>query len=244
MTDVASLLLKFALGVGVDFSFLAWVLVTGLLVVVGSVFAQVSPRIVDPPARMAATRPERVAAWMGLSIVLTFVVTGIFVVSIIGAVPAPVIVPLWILLATLAGYVALGRGLGERLLVSAGMPVASVAPWMATAAGILVFRLVRVVPYVGAAAHSLICLFGYAAVSVVAWDAARSWHRRRMPDAEQFAGETLVEWYPEGDPKDGRPAVGTGAPVLGNIRGEEDRLPAAEDEDSASGGPMPPGYGR
>lgn len=221
MNQLAGEVLRLALGIGTPFSWLAWAYVSVILLVVAPLFAQVAPKVVDPPAVLLGSEPVVVGQWVGLSIVTTFGAILFFVITIIGAPAGLVIVPTWIVLATLAGYIAIARLGGEQLLVRWG--VTAPAPWAATAIGIVVLRLVRAVPFVGAAAHSLVCLTGYAAVCAVSWRLARSWHRRRMPDAEQFRGETLVEWYPDGDPEDGAPSVGTGRPVLGNVRGDEDR---------------------
>jgi hypothetical protein len=229
MNELAAEVLRLSLGIGTPFSWLAWAYVSVILLVVGPVFAQVAPKVVDPPAVLLGSDPVVVGRWVGLSIFATFAALAFFVITIIGAPAGLVIVPSWLVLATMAGYIALARLVGELLLVR--WSVAAPPPWAATAIGIVAFRLVRAVPFVGAAAHSLLCVTGYAAVCAVTWRLARSWHRRRMPDAEQFRGETLVEWYPDGDPEDGAPSVGSGRPVLGNIRGDEDR---------ASGDPTDP----
>lgn len=211
--------LRLMLGIGIDFHPLVWALVTLLLLVVGPLVVTVSPKVIDPAAVLMATQPNRVAAWVGGSLVATFAAILFLAVTIVGA-PAAVLIPIWVLLATLAGFFAFARLVGDRALRA--MSVAAPAPWAATTVGIVLFRIVRLVPVLGAPAFSIICWIGYAAVCALAWDRARSWHRRRMPDAEQFAGETLVEWYPEGDPDDGKPSIGTGTPVLGNVRGDED----------------------
>lgn len=217
---------RIALGL-TPFSWLLWGYVSVLLLLVGPVFAQVAPKVVDPPARLIATDPVRVTLWMPLSLLGLFLLTIALMITIFGALLMPIVA----ILVAMAGYLALGRLLGEQLGRLLG--IAEVAPWLATALGIVALRLLRAVPVVGAAAHSLVVWVGFAAASCVAVRAAWSWHRRRLPDRVQFRGETLVEWYPDGDPADGRPAPGTGRPVLDNVRGDEDRAPrtrAADDD--------------
>jgi hypothetical protein len=199
------------------FSWLLWAYVSALLLVVGPVFVQVAPKVVDPPARLVATDPLRVAMWMPLSILVLFAATVLLFITVFGAVLAPLLA----LLLCMAGYLAISRLLGERILhaVLGG----DVPPWAAAMVGIALLRLLRIVPVVGGAAHSLVAWVGLAAATCAAWRMTRQHWRRRLPDRVQFRGETLVEWYPDGDPVDGVPSVGTGRPVLDNVRGDEDR---------------------
>ena len=220
---------KIALGL-TPFSWLLWAYVSVLLLAVGPVFTQVAPKVVDPPARLIATDPVRVTIWMPLSVLLLFFGTIALVITIFGAMLMPIVA----ILVGLAGYLAIARLVGERL--GAWLGLAQVPPWLASLLGILVLRALRLVPFVGAAAHSLVAWIGFAAASVVAWQMARQWYRRRMPDARQFRGELLVEWYPDGDPEGG-PSVGTGRPVLDNVRGDEDRAPRREIHDPSVDAP-------
>jgi hypothetical protein len=216
--------LRIALGL-TDFSWLLWAYVTVLLLLVGPVFVQVAPQVVDPPARLLATDPVRVVAWMPISSIGGFLLTIVLVITIFGA----MLMPIAALLVGMAGYLALARLVGELSLARLGL--LSAPPWLSGAAGIIVLRLVRLVPFVGAAGHSLLVWLGFAAASCTTVRMAVGWYRRRLPDERQFLGETLVEWYPDGDPVDGRPSIGTGRPVLENIRGDEDRPPRIADED-------------
>jgi hypothetical protein len=209
---------RIALGL-TAFSWLAWAYVSVLLLVVGPVFVQVAPKVVDPPARLIATDPLRVLVWMPLSFVALFVTTILLAITIFGAMLAPILA----VMLGLAGYLAIARLLGERTTATLLAAGSAVPPWLAAFVGIALLRLLRAVPYVGAAAHSLVAWVGFAAATCMAVRGARAWHRRRMPDVVQFKGETLVEWYPDGDPADGKPSIGTGRPVVDNIRGEEDR---------------------
>lgn len=219
---------RIALGL-TPFSFLLWAYVTVLLLVVGPAFAQVAPKVVDPPARLIATDPVRVALWMPLSILASIAVTTALLITVFGA----MLVPIAAALLGMAGYLALARLIGEAL--GRRMGRVETEAWLAAAIGIAVLRLVRLTPAIGAAAHSLLVWIGFAAATCIAVRSARSWHRRRMPDVVQFRGETLIEWYPDGDPIDARPAPGTGRPVVDNIRGDEDRRPQADDDEPLPG---------
>lgn len=199
------------------FSWLLWGYVTVLLLVVGPVFTHVAPQVVDPPARLLATDPVRVVLWMPLSIIGTLACTFLLIITVFGA----MLLPIAALLVAMAGYLSLARLLGEVLARRLG--VAAPPAFAASALGIVAMRLVSAVPVVGTALHSLLAWIGFAAASCISVRAAVQWYRRRLPDEVQFRGETLVEWYPDGDPADGRPSTGSGRPVLDNVRGDEDR---------------------
>lgn len=206
---------RIALGL-TQFSWLLWAYVTLLLLVVGPAFVQVAPRVVDPPARLIATDPLRVAVWLPLSFLALFATTIALFITIFGAMLMPIVA----IMLGMAGYLALSRLIGER--VGAWLGIAAPPPWLAAFVGIALLRVLRLTPFVGAAAHSLAAWVGFAAATCITVRSLYQWHRRRMPDVVQFRGETLVEWYPDGDPEGG-PSVGTGRPVLDNVRGDEDR---------------------
>lgn len=231
MGALATDILRLALGVGVPFSWTLWLAVSALWLLVGPPLALVAPRVIDPIAAQVVARPERVALWMPGSIVATFGVIFGLALTIVG-IPLTVLVVAAIPLLLAAGYLAVALVLGDVASRRLWRPLPA---WAAALLGLALLRLLRALPLIGAAAQSVVLWVGYASAAALLWAAVRSWHRRRMPDVEQFAGETLVEWYPDGDPADGRPAVGTGRPVVGNLRGEEDRRSILDaDEDSAS----------
>lgn len=211
--------LRVALGIDTPFSWALWAFVTVVVLVVGVTMGVATPGVIDPVAVQAGSRPNRVLLWMPLSVLAFLGLVLFLAVTIVGIPFAGMLVPVFLVTAGL-GYIALARLLGDRLVRRLGSG-GDVHPAVAMLVGLLLLRALRLVPFIGAAAHSLVGWYGLAATTVVAWDVAWSWHRRRMPDAEQFAGETLVEWYPDGDPDDGRPSVGTGRPVLDNVRGDE-----------------------
>jgi hypothetical protein len=157
-------------------------------------------------------------------VLLLFFGTIALVITIFGA----MLMPILAILVGMAGYLAMGRLFGE--VTARKLGAGEAPPWLAALIGIAILRLVRLVPILGAAAHSLLVWIAFSAASIATVRMAWSWHKRRLPDAVQFRGETLVEWYPDGDPVDGRPAPGTGRPVLENLRGDEDRVPRPTDD--------------
>lgn len=232
MGSLVSDVTRALLGLGTDLSLIAWGFVTVLLVAIGPMLVHVGPRVFGPPARLAAAEPTRVTGW-SFAFVLSLTVSALLAMAL-AIVAAPVLLLLltWALGAGFVGYFAMAWLLGDRIAAWSGAAQAP-PPWLAALLGLVVIRLVRLVPFVGGLLHAVVILAGCGAVTAVTWRLALAWHRRRMPDAQQFAGEVLVEWYPDGDPEDGRPAVQTGRPVVGNIRGEEDRV-QREDDDEAS----------
>lgn len=221
MTALFHDVLRFAIG-ATPFSVGIWAGVTVLLLIVGAVMATVAPRLLDPAAVLAITDRRRVLLWMPLSAAIFALLIVFLIVTIIGAPLASIVVVALPIFGGI-GYLGTALVLGDRVVVR--WLQTSPPPWVAIVVGVSIFRIIRAIPVVGAPAHSLIAWYGLAVITALTWDVCLSWHRRRMPDAEQFAGETLIEWYPDGDPIDGRPSIGTGRPVQANIRGDEDRRP-------------------
>lgn len=177
--------------VGGEFSWLIWIGVTLSLIALAMVLTTIAHRLVDPIAVQLQIHRSRVAAWVPLSIIGWSLLGGMLLISLIGA-PLVIVV---ILVAAGAGYVgivALALVVGTRIMVA--VRGVEPPPWQAAIVGMLVLRLVRVIPFVGAFAFGVITLIGMAAASALLWDKALSWHRRRLPDDVQFAGETLIEW--------------------------------------------------
>lgn len=224
---------KALIGTSSQFSIIVWFFVTTLIVFIGPFLVQVAPTIYTPVARSIAVQPEKVMAWSVSFIAVVCVALLIAMATAIFAAPLLVILFMWILCAGFVGYFATAYLLGEKLLIKLELSNTP-KPWMATAVGLLVVRLVRLIPFIGGPIHAIFVLAGFGAASAMSWKVFLSWHKRRMPDAKQFDGETLIEWYPDGDPQDGKPAINTGRPIIGNLRGDEDKLGKdhQEDEDS------------
>lgn len=217
-------------GVHVHFYVVAWLFVTILLVCLGPMFVQVAPKLYGPPARLAANDPMRVALWSVGFVGLLILAVLVAAATVVAAVPLLVVLLAWAFGAGFVGYFAMSWLIGERILVRARGLDTAPPPWLSTLVGLGVVRGLRLVPLVGGMLHACVVLAGCGACAAVTWRLVLGWHRRRMPDVEQFQGETLVEWYPDGDPEDGRPSIQTGRPVVGNIRGEEDRKPTGSDD--------------
>jgi hypothetical protein len=216
------------------FHLIAWVFVSILLLSMGPMFVQVAPKLYGPPAKLAANDPMRMVWWSAGFIALLLLTTLVAMATVIVAAPVLLVLLVVAFATGFVGYFALAWLIGERILVRTRSLQVAPPAWLSTLVGLIVIRIVRLVPVVGGMIHALVIIAGCGACAAVSWRLALAWHRRRMPDAQQFAGETLVEWYPDGDPADGRPAVQTGRPVLDNVRGEEDRARRSDvDEDSS-----------
>lgn len=212
-------LARLVTGIGADFSWLAWAYISILILLIGPLIVQVSPRVMRPTARLAATQKTRVTAWIVVSLLVTFGAIMLLFATFVAA-PAAVFVLLWLLGASFFGYLALSQLVGQLIITRLGGEKSP--PWLSALIGLLTFRLIRLIPIVGGLLHTGLTLYGYGAICALSWYLALAWHKRRMPDSKQFDGELLVEWYPDGDPEDGKPSTQTGRPVIDNVRGDED----------------------
>lgn len=190
MGSLAQDVLRFIL-IGGDFSWLIWLGVTVSLIALAAVLSTIAPRLVDPIAIEIAVRPARIATWIPLSFLMWGLLSMILFISIIAA-PLIVIVFLGATAAAVIGLIALSMIVGDR--VSYRYLHKTIAPWKAAVIGMALARLIRAIPYVGAFVFGLIMLVALAAASALIWDKSLSWHRRRLPDDVQFAGENLIEW--------------------------------------------------
>ena len=200
MGDLVRTVLGFATGTQWGFSISIWAGMSFVLLLMAGTLAAVAPRLLDPIAVEIARRPRRVALWIPMAVIGVLASTALFAASWIG-IPIAVLLVLATPMVGGIGYLAAGLIVGDRAARLAGHDL---EPWQAALLGVGIFRIVRLVPEIGATLHSLIFCVGLGAASAVLFDVCRSWHRRRMPDAEQFKGENLIEWYPP-DPPDGAP---------------------------------------
>lgn len=176
---------------GGEFSFVVWCLVTGVLLMVGALFVAVARAVVDPIAVVVAVRPGRVLVWMGITVVVAPLLVGLLFATWVAA-PLAIVFLFALLLAAGLGIIATALVVGDRALRALGAPHPELA---SVSVGILVFRLLRLVPLVGPPAWALVVWFSTAAVCAVAFELSLSWHRRRLPDAAQFEGEGPIEWH-------------------------------------------------
>lgn len=190
MDELLQHALGLALGTRGGFHVEAWVAVTVALALVGIALATLGGTLGQPVAVIVARKPRRVVLWMVVVAIVVPLALLLLVVTIIGATLA--VVALFALaLVGVVGYLAAAMLVGDRLARAAGVLL---TPWAAVLAGVLVFRLLRLVPFAGAPLHSAIVWFGLAAAGAALWDAALSWHQRRLPDEVQFDNSTLIEW--------------------------------------------------
>ena len=185
---------EFALGLSGDLSLTVWLLITLVVVLTGTILSVVARPVIDPVAVIVALEPGAAAVWMFVSAAAVPLLTMLLVYSLVG-IPLAVLGVLAVALGAGLGYLAVAIVLGDRLTRAVGRPL---HPAAAMLVGIALLRLVRLVPFVGAPIHSLAAWFGFGAVSLLSWRLLVSFHRRRMPDNEQFAGEQLIEWSVSG----------------------------------------------
>jgi hypothetical protein len=193
--DMGSLLrdvLSFAAGTGFEFSFVAWALLTLLLAGVGSVMILALPQLFEPMAIEVALRPGRVALWIPISLIAVPLVLLFFMASIVAS-PLSVVVAFLIAIGTVFGYMSVAYVTGDRITRAAGHELPPVAAFLV---GLILIRLIRLIPVIGAFVHSIVVLVALAATCAVGWDLVRSWHKRRLPDDVQFQNERLIEWNP------------------------------------------------
>lgn len=185
-----------ATGIGFEFSVAAWAGMSALLLVAAPIVVRVSAPLIEPIAVDMAVHPARVARWMLLGPVGAALVTVMLVATIVGA-PLAIIFLFAAVLAGGAGYVALCLVAGHQLMRMSGHQLPD---WQSVIVGVLIARLVRLLPLVGGPLHGIIVWAGFAAAAALSWDAALSWHRRRLPDRMQFPDEEIIEWHPPEQP--------------------------------------------
>ncbi len=190
--------MSFAAGTATQFSLSIWLFMTLLLVGVGVVMILALPQLFEPIAVEIALRPGRVAAWIPISIIVVPFVLALLMATIVAA-PLSVVAVFILAVWTVCGYLSLAYVVGDRMARAAGRDV---QPFIALIIGLVAIRLLRVIPIVGAIAHSIVVLIALAATCAVGWDMLRSWHKRRLPDHVQFRDENLTEWLPDDAPRE------------------------------------------
>jgi hypothetical protein len=166
-------------------SLIIWVALTLLFVVLAVLLAALAPQQLHAVSNRMSRRPLPTFGWglLGL-VVIVPIVTVLLVVSIIGLLA---LIPWGLaLFATFAiGVAAVAVLLGERILGWLGYRGQNLV--LAALVGVLVVRLVELIPYVGTAVAGLVAIFGFGAAFMAFWD----WRRERaravtaVTDAEQ-----------------------------------------------------------
>lgn len=184
--------MSFAVGTATQFSLSIWLFMTLLLIGVGVVMILALPQLFEPIAVEIALRPGRVVAWIPISLIGVPLVIALLMATIVAA-PLSVVAVFVLAIWTVGGYMSLAYVMGDRIARASGRDV---PPYVALIIGLVVIRMLRLLPIIGASLHSLIVLIALAATCAVGWDMLRSWHKRRLPDHVQFRDENLTEWNP------------------------------------------------
>lgn len=184
--------LGFALGQLVPFSWVAWLLLTLLLAGIGAALVGAVPRLFEPIAVEVALRPGRIAWWLIISALGVPLLLAFLILTIVGA-PFSVVIAFALLLGGVIGYLSVAYLAGDRISRALGRELPG---WQAVVVGVLAFRIIRLIPIIGAPAHSMIAWVAFAATCAIGWDLVRSWWRRRLPDNVQFRDEDIIEWNP------------------------------------------------
>jgi hypothetical protein len=181
-----------------EFSFAIWAYLTVLAVACAAVLTAATPQLTTPLVVEVLARPWRVAKWTLLAGPCSLIVLVTLAFTGFGA-PFAVLLSFLGLGLGCVGTIALATAVMSRAVAQQAFVV---KPWVLAVVGMLAVRVIRLVPFVGAWLESLIVVVGYSLAFVVMVDGIRSWHARRMPDEQQFAGERLVEWNTPDEPAD------------------------------------------
>jgi hypothetical protein len=148
-------------------SLIIWGALTILYVLLAVVLAALAPRQLAAVGRRITARPLPTAGWgLLIAIVIVPVVTVLLVASIIGLLalaPWGVVV----LAVYVMGAVAIAALLGEALMRRLGGRVGLV---VATLIGVVVIRLVELIPYVGSVVSALLAILAFGAAAMAFWD--------------------------------------------------------------------------
>jgi hypothetical protein len=163
-------------------SFIAWIGMTILFVVVSLVWAAVGGRQLSGLAGLLAARPDLAVGgalvfWIAapiIAVVVMFTVIGLPLGLAILLVLLPI---MWVL-----GYVVAGTRLGLFVDELRGARTDLEHPYLTSVVGVLVLQLIGLVPWVGGFVVMVAGLFGAGAIVVHAWRRARaSFGSNRQP---------------------------------------------------------------
>ncbi len=155
-------------------SFIAWIGMTVLFVVVALAWAAVGGRQLSGMAGLLAARPELAVAWALVFWIAAPLVAVVAMITVIGLpLGLAILIVLLPLLWTL-GYVVTGTRLGLFIDDLRGATTDLEHPYLAAVVGIAVLQLVGLVPWVGGFVVVLAGLFGAGVIVVHAWRRVRS----------------------------------------------------------------------
>jgi hypothetical protein len=169
-------------------SLIIWGALTILYVLLAVALAALAPRQLAAVGRRITARPLPTFGWgLLVAIVIVPVVSVLLVASIIGLLA---IVPWGIIVVAVyvVGTVAIAALVGETLTRRLGGRVGLV---LATLIGVVVVRLVELIPFVGSVVSGLLAILAFGAAAMAFWD----WRRGTGGSAPmQLAGkETAVQ---------------------------------------------------
>ena len=159
-------------GLGVLFWLAWWVAVTVSLLILGIVLLALAPAAMAAAYVVARGEPGRAIGWGVLIAVALPVVSILLMVSVVG-IPLGMLGLLSLALLYAMGYVVASLALGRRLVKEPS------SPYVAFLVGLVILRILGLIPFVGGLVTFLASAFGLGALAV----AARRAGRRSTPIA-------------------------------------------------------------
>lgn len=164
---------------------IGWVASTILYALVAVLCTLFAPRQVTAVRDRVEQHPWASLGWGALAaLVIVPVSSVLLLISVIGS---PVLIP-WLLVvvpvALFFGYTSMGAVLGSRLVGAARAPRQRFLA--AAVVGVVLLHCLRLIPYAGIAAWSLVWITGFGAATTATWTWWRN--RRRASTATSVAG--------------------------------------------------------
>lgn len=169
------------------FSFVFWFGTTLPLIGIGLLFAAIAGRQLTNGGALLADRPgasvvAAVLLWMGIPLLATLAI-----LTLIG-IPLGILALLALPVLWVAGYVVAATRLGLALVRRTRFEINPDHPYLAAAAGVLVFQLIGLVPFIGGLVVGVAGLVGSGALATLTFDARRA---RKATNATQVRQEPL-----------------------------------------------------
>jgi hypothetical protein len=157
-----------------------WLAVSISLFVLGVLLLALAPRIFPPMLEVARTRVGPVIGW-GLAVVIGLPIVCVLVMITVVGIPLGLIGLLSLALVYSVGYIVASLLLGRRLLAEPR------SVYLAFFVGLLILRVVGLVPVLGGLVSVAATVYGVGALFVAAWRAARAPQAPSPPVGEQPA---------------------------------------------------------
>jgi hypothetical protein len=152
-------------------AFVSWLAVAMSSLLVGLLFALVSPRALDRAADAGRTAPLTSAGW-GIALAVCIPTLAVLAIALVLGIPIGIGLLLSIVLLSLFGVVVTAQTLGRALVDTERRTVT------AFLAGWAIETVIGVIPYVSGAVYAATAIFGLGATTVAVWRA-----RGPRPDA-------------------------------------------------------------